>query len=514
MEKKTKTKSDSSFVSVPVVSILGHVDHGKTTLLDTIRKSHVAEKEFGGITQHIGAYQIIVNLKNSKDAERILLRPRADQDDFLHERKITFIDTPGHQAFAKMRSRGANASDIAILVVSAADGVMPQTKESIAHIKKAGIPYIVAVTKIDLPGAQIEKVKKQLSKEGVEIDEYGGNVPVVGVSAKTGEGIDKLLDLIPFMAELNDIKKDPNAAFEGVVIEAKIDRGKGPVATVIVKSGKLEKGETIVTKDGIETRVRAMIDEYGKMVDLATVGKPVEILGLPALVDVGMSIYKKGETAIETTPINTIASAPDVRAGVPEIAPIVEISEQKLKIVLRADTAGSLEAIRGSLKDNVELISSGTGIITESDVILAKSSKAIVIGFNVKPTGSVVKLATSEKVMIKTYHIIYEMLDEIDEVVEALRTGGLEDELGKGRVLAQFEIKGEKVAGIKVISGRIAKGDKVKVLRGEKEIGRARIKSLRHKKEEITKAELGVEAGLTLSQKLDFLPDDDIIAIG
>lgn len=488
MAKKTKQIIDTPFFP-PVVSILGHVDHGKTSLLDKLRQSNIAGKEFGGITQHIGAYQI----------------------DTTGGKKITFIDTPGHEAFAKMRSRGATVSDIAILVVSASDGIMPQTIESIKYIHEAKIPYLVAATKIDLPEAQTDKIKKQLSKYNVEIDEYGGNVPVVPVSSKTGVGIDKLIEMILLLYELNEVKKDINSPFEAVVIEAKLDKGRGPVASIIVKSGKISQGDTILTHDGAEGKVRAMFDEHSALVKTAEPGKPVELLGLSQLPSVGISIYKKGETQITVAPSVTIQPASPLAI---EVAPPNALVVEKLKIVLKTDTAGSLEAILGSLKDNVEIIYSGTGIVSESDINLAKSSKAIVVGFNVKPPSSVVKLATSEKIMIKTYNIIYEMLDEIDEVVEALRTGGLEEVLGEAKVLVQFDIKGERIAGVKVVSGRIAKGDKIKILRGDAEIGRARIKTLRHLKEEITKAEQGSEAGLTLSTKFDFLPNDAIISIG
>lgn len=490
MTKKIKQKGDSSFFSTPVVSILGHVDHGKTSLLDKIRQSKITEKEFGGITQHIGTYQITL----------------------AGNKKITFIDTPGHEAFAKMRSRGAEVCDIAILVVAANDGVMPQTKESIEHILHAKIPYIVACTKIDLVDASVDKIKKQLLKNGVLIDEYGGAVPVVPVSSKTGQGIDKLLEMILLVSEMHEVKKDPSSAFEGVIIETKLDKARGNVATIIVKNGTITQRDNIITKDGIEGKVRAMFDENGHMVKTADPGKGVELLGLSSLPSVGISIYKKEETAIGIAPpTKIVAASPPGRLAVSSPS---EIVSEKLKIVLKADTSGSLEAILASLKENVEIMSASTGAIGESDVIFAKSSGAIIIGFNVKPSLSVVKLATSEKVMIKTYTIIYEMLSEIDEVSEALRTGGLEEVSGEAKILVQFDIKGEKIAGVKIISGRIAKGDKVKVVRGTTEIGRSRIKSLRHQKEEITKAEQGTEAGVVLTQKLDFLINDVIISIG
>lgn len=482
----------------PVVTVLGHVDHGKTTLLDTIRKTNVALREAGGITQHIGAYQITLPT-TAKDPK---------------QKTITFIDTPGHEAFAKMRSRGASVADIAILVVAANDGLMPQTIESIAHIQSAKIPFIVAATKIDLPEANLDKIKQQLTKQGVKLEEYGGETPLIPVSAKLGKGIDKLLEMIILLCELHEIKADPMGQFKSVVIEAGLDKGKGPVVIIIVKNGKIQKGNIIVTQEGMEAKVRAMFDEYKKEVLVAEVGKPVELLGLPSVPPIGTIIYNKEEEALVVSPTREIEIPP--LPGTLVVPPKEEITTQKLKVILKTDTSGSLEAILESLKEkeNVIILNSGTGNITESDVIFAKSSGSIIIGFQQKPSSSVVKLAQSEKVMVKVYSIIYELLEEVDEVLAALQSGGLEEVLGEGRIIATFDMKGEKIAGIKVVSGRIAKGDKVKILRNEKEIGRNRIKSLRHGKEDITKAELGTEAGAILASKLDFLTNDSIIAIG
>ena len=496
---KAKTHRQSSLsYTTPVVTVLGHVDHGKTTLLDTIRNTNVAKREAGGITQHIGAYQVTLKARNKNQELRT----------------ITFIDTPGHEAFAKMRSRGAQVADIAILVVAADDGIKPQTLESLDHIKSAKIPFIVAGTKTDLPSANLDKLKNQLTKRGVKLEEYGGDIPLVPVSSKTNKGIDKLLEMITLIAELHEIKANPEGALKAVVIEAGLDKSKGPVVTLIIKGGSLQKGETIVTSDGVEGRVRAMFDEYQKEVERGVPGKPVELLGLPKVPPVGTIIYKKGQEAIEVYAKQEIEKAPTV--GTLAVPTAEELIIQKLKIILKTDNVGSLEAIVESLKEknNVQIIASGTGNITESDVILAKSSSAIIIGFHVKPPSSVVKLAQSEKVMVKTYTIIYELLDEIDEVVEALKTGGLEDILGVSKIMASFEIKGEKIAGVKVVSGRIARGDKIKLVRDGKEIGRTRIKSLRHQKEDITKSEQGKEAGIIFADKLDFLVNDSIIAIG
>lgn len=492
-KKKNKEHTILPFTP-PVVTVLGHVDHGKTTLLDTIRKTNTASREAGGITQAIGAYQVQVPNSPGKT--------------------ITFIDTPGHEAFAKMRSRGAKVSDIAILVVASNDGIKPQTIESLIHIKEAKIPYLIALTKIDLPEANLEKIKQQLTKQDVKLEEYGGDVPLIPVSAKEGKGIDKLLEIILLLTELHEIKVDPKGQFKAVVIEAGLHKAKGPVVTIVVKQGSISKGEVMVTSDGEEAKVRVMFDEYNKEVEKATVSQGVELLGFSKVPNVGTIIYKKSEEAIQIRqpqPLEVAPKAEILTSPPPEVLSVI-----KLKIVLKTDNVGSLEAIRESLakKENIEIISSSSGNITESDVLLAKSGTAIIIGFNIKPNSSVLKLAQSEKVMIKTYPIIYEMFDEIEEVVKALQKGGLEDVLGEAKILASFDMKGENIAGLRVISGRIARGDKVKIMRGEKEVSRGKIKSLRHQKEDITKAEQGMEAGVTFSQKLDFLVNDSIIAIG
>lgn len=493
---KDKKKVPSSFYVPPVVAVLGHVDHGKTTLLDTIRKTDVASREAGGITQRIGAYQISVPSKTSEN------------------KKITFIDTPGHEAFAKMRGRGAQVADIAILVVATNDGVMPQTIESIKHIKAAKLPFIVAATKIDLPETNLERLKKQLTKQEVKLEEYGGETPLVPVSSKSGKGIDKLLNMILLLAELSEVKTNGSNQFKGVIIESSLNKGKGPLATIIVKNGSLNKGDMVVTSEGIEAKIRAMLDEWGKEVITATIGMPVELMGLPKVPNVGSIVYKKEEEMIKVPQSQKIEIRP--RMGELENLPAEKLDIKRLKIILKTDNIGSLEAIEESLKsrENVQIIASGSGNITESDVIMAKSIGAIIIGFSIKPPAQVLRLSQSEKVMVKTYSIIYEMIDEIDEVAKALQSGGLEEILGEAKILATFDFKDEKVAGIKVISGRIAKGDKVKIIRDKKEIGRARIKSLRHQKDDITKAEQGKEAGAILSPKLDFSINDSIIAIG
>lgn len=495
----------SAAIRTPVVTILGHVDHGKTTLLDTIRKTNVAGRETGGITQHIGAYQISVSTKGN-----------------LQPRKITFIDTPGHEAFAKMRARGAKVADIAVLVVSANDGVMPQTKEAIQHIQQAGIKCVVAITKVDLPDTNLEKIKKQLSRERIKLEEYGGDVPVVAVSAKKGLGIEKLLEMILLVSDLftNEAKEPKN--FKGVVIESSLSKNKGALATLITRSGRLRVGDEIIC-DRQVIRVRQLLDWQGKVLKEMTAGDAAEVLGwkIPPLV--GSQVTRKDQSEINPVekPLN---SDSHVNNGLTQeriaansstlVVPPILTPSDKLTVIIKSDTAGTLEAISMQLTEMVNILSAGAGLVSESDVFLAKSASAIIINFNQKIPDSVSRLATAEKVLIKSYNIVYELFDEIDEVVEALKRGDLVTTLGTAKVLALFPYNDETVIGVKVASGRIARGDQVKVMRDEVEVGRARIKSLRHRKDDITKAEQGHEAGIILSQKLEVLTGDSIISIG
>lgn len=467
------------FTRPPIVVVLGHVNHGKTSLLDFIRKTNVAAQEPGEITQHIGAYQVT-----------------------YQDKKITFIDTPGHEAFAKMRSRGAKVADLAVLVIAANDGIMPQTQEAIRHIKQAKIPMIVAINKIDLlkirgvsREATLEKIKKQLVKEGVSLEGYGGDVTVVPISAKTGEGINDLLEMIILVSEMENLRADQEGPLEATVIESKLDRNRGPVATVLVKNGILGLGDEVVVED-VGGKIRVMINDRGKRIGQATPGTPIEVLGLEAVPQVG-SILKRGG------PKEKMVSLPEKRPT----------KEAKLKIILKTDVLGTLEAIAASLASKeVEVVSGRTGDISSADVLLAKTTESIVVGFNVRVLPEVAVLAETEQVKIKTYQIIYELLEEITEVIEALSKPPGEPVLGKAEIVAEFTVKKGKIAGCKVIQGRLALRDNVKVLRGEREIGLAKIKSLRQHKEAVSKVELGGECGVSLEPLLDFTVGDVIIS--
>ncbi len=469
----------------PIVTILGHVDHGKTTLLDFIRKSSVASKEHGGITQHIGAYQV------------------------THDGKlITFIDTPGHAAFEKMRSRGANVADIAVLVVAVDDGIMPQTEEAIKHIKGAKVSMVVAVNKIDLPGVNVkvslEKIKKQLSDREILIEEYGGDVPLVPLSAKTGEGVDKLLEIILLVAEMHELKGDPSLSAAGVVIESSLDKFKGSVATLLIRNGTLKKGDAVLV-GGVKGKIRGMFDFSGAPLSSAGPSTPVEILGLEAVPQVGAVL---GELA-EVKQLEAIQSLVDkLRQG----------DTKTLKVIIKADKQGSLEAIEESLdKFNVErkvvdYIFTGTGDIGEENIKLASSVGAIVIGFNVKVVSTAMKLAENEHVLIRNYNIIYELLDDIGEVVQTLlEVGQLEEVLGKASIIAEFPHgKIEKIAGCRMTEGIIAKGQKIRVMREGQLIGETKLKSLKKVKEEVNKVEKGNDCGMLFDPPVDFAIGDTV----
>ena len=470
----------SEQVRPPIVTILGHVDHGKTSLLDYIRKANVASKEYGGITQHIGAYQAVSDGK-----------------------LITFIDTPGHAAFEKMRSRGAKVADIAVLVVAIDDGVMPQTVEAIKHILEAKVPVIVAVNKIDLPGinvsAQMEKIKRQLSDNHILVEEYGGDAPIVPLSAKTGQGVDKLLEMILLVAEMNEFKGDPDLEPQGEVIEANLDKFKGPVATVLVRNGTLKKGSEIVL-NGVKGKIRGMFDYTGKSVDEAGFSTPVEILGLEAVPIVGATLGKEEAEVVKKKETQSL------------IDKLRQTEEKSLGVIVKADKQGSLEAIEDALQkfneesEHVKIVSSGTGDITEADVKLAAATRSIVIGFNVKIANVASKLAESERVLIRTYTIIYELLDELEEVVEGmLKVEALEEVFGTAQVLAEFPYgKDQKIAGCKVLDGYFTRGPRVRIIRNDETIGESKIKSLKKVREEVTKVEKGDEFGLMLDAPVDF----------
>ena len=477
----------------PIVTILGHVDHGKTTLLDTIRKSRIAVKEFGGITQRIGAYEISTGIKGYKTD------------------RITFIDTPGHEAFSKLRARGATVADIAILIIDAKDSLMPQTIESISHIKQANIPYIVVLNKMDLPDARPEKVKNDLLKYEVIVEDKGGTVPVLPISAKNGTGIPELLETILLMsADLNltyDISK-PAAAY---VIETKKDK-RGVVVSAIIKQGKLSIGQTVFAGDK-HTKIRSLINDLGQQIREAIPSTPFELLGFSEAPEVGaiISSVKSEETETQN------ASDATIKQLTKEDYLSTEQEQKKLTIILKAESQGSLEAISAALakNDNLEIILSSVGDINTADVFLAKTTRAIIVGFSVNSPNDVMDAARQEKVIIKNYNIIYELLEELDEVAEVMKEREEQEKYLKGeaKILATFIIEGEKIYGVKVIKGKMNLGDTIELYRNDTMVGKTRIVSMKHRAKSIDEAKKDTEAGLVFGPPLDITIGDMIKSI-
>ena len=474
----------------PVVTILGHVDHGKTTLLDFIRKSHLAAKEHGGITQRIGAYEISTGIKGYKTD------------------KITFIDTPGHEAFSLLRARGANVADLAILIIDAKDSIMPQTIESISHIKAAKIPFIVAINKVDLPEANPEKVKRELLKYDVQVEEQGGKVFALPISAKTGKGVDELLESILLITADLHLQYDPQGPLKAYIIETK--KGKqGILVATIIKDGSLKIGETVFV-DSIKTKVRSLINDLGQQINQIFPSTPTEILGFDEMPNVGSEISKLPPQA--KAEIAASASGPKAIDMESFLHPKEE--EKKLSLIIKADSQGTLEAIANSLvkKDNVEVILKGIGEIHKSDIFLAKTTKAIVIGFAVGMTPEVRDLAKQEQIIVKTYNVIYELLEELNEVARLLKEKEEREKNVKGeaKVLATFVIEGEKIFGIKMTKGKANLGDEIELYRKNKLIGKTKIVSLRIRAKTVQEVKKDQDAGIIFSPPLDIKVGDVI----
>jgi len=486
----------------PVVTVMGHVDHGKTTLLDTIRKTNVTQQEFGGITQHIGASVV------------------------THDgRKIVFIDTPGHEAFTAMRARGAQVTDIVVLVVAADDGVMPQTVEAIDHARAANVPIIVAVNKIDLPEARPDRVRQQLSEHGLVPEEWGGETIYVDVSAKRGDGVEDLLEMILLLADLLELKANPDKPARGIVIEARLDKGKGPVATVLVQEGTLRVGDSFIVGlyDG---KVRAMTDDKGKRVKEAGPSIPVEIMGINGVPEAGDKLAvmdeeearKLSEQRQEEHRLKNLGSRKGV--SLDEFFSMMrEEEEKKLLVILKGDTQGTVEAVSDALmrlQERVEsdiqldIIHRGVGSITESDVMLASASGGIIIGFNVRPSGKVAKLAEGEGVEIRTYRVIYELLSDMrDALLGMLEPEEREVILGRAEVRQVFSVpRFGRVAGCYVLEGRMVRGGNLRVIRDGVLIYEGRLDSLRRFKEDVREVQEGFECGIGMESFSDFKEGD------
>ena len=488
----------------PVVTIMGHVDHGKTSLLDAIRKTRVTEQEAGGITQHIGAYQVKVQ-----------------------ERKITFLDTPGHEAFTLMRARGAKVTDIVVLVVAADDGVMPQTIESIAHTKAARVPIVVAINKIDKPGVNPERVKRELAEHGLQAEDWGGDTPTVEVSAKTGKNLDLLLEIILLVADLQNLKADPTLPAMGTVLEAKIDKGRGNVATVLVQNGTLRVSDNFVA-GAVYGKVRAMFDENANLVKEAGPSTPVEVLGLEGLPMAGDSFQsiaddKKARqiVAYRQEKLRDIALAKTSRLTLDQLhKQLTEGEIKEVPLLLKCDVQGSQEALTDMLnklstdKVKVRILHSSVGAITETDVLLAAASNAIIIGFNVRPERKAAELANREKVDIRLHTIIYNVVDEIKRAMQGVLEPVIKETyLGTADVRDTFRIpKVGMIAGCYITDGKVTRNAEVRLLRDNVVIFEGKIASLKRFKEDASEVTRGYECGIGIQNFNDVKVGDTIEA--
>jgi translation initiation factor IF-2 len=481
-EKKTRA---------PIVTFMGHVDHGKTSILDRIRKTNVQESEYGGITQHIGAYQI--SYKGNK---------------------ITFIDTPGHEAFAQMRARGGRAADIVVLVIAAEEGVKPQTKEAISHIRAAKAHFIVAINKIDKPGADPRKVKQQLAQENILVEDWGGNELCVELSAKTGEGIDKLLDAILLMAEILELKTDPDGELEAMIIESRLDRKRGVVVSCIVRNGTLRVGDSVIAS-GISAKVKHMNDYNGNTITEAYPSDPVEILGFSSVPHVGDLILAKGselaELAVDENKIEIVGKD----------------AKRAIALILKADTEGTLEAVKGSLSNLVtssaettyalKFLHTGTGDINESDVLLAQSGRGVVVGFNVRIPPAVEDLAESSGVLVRSYKTIYDLIDDVSKLLEGTAVSETSKIKGRAKVIKIFKLdSGDIVAGCKVLAGALKVKSKVAIYnknpvdltKSDEPLFYSSVKKLKKGKDDIDVAGKDNECGVLLKPQFEGISAD------
>ena len=489
----------------PIVTIMGHVDHGKTSLLDYIRKANVAGKEHGGITQHIGAYQVE-----------------------LPEGKITFLDTPGHAAFTAMRARGAQVTDIAILVVAADDGLMPQTREAVAHAKNAGVPIIVAVNKIDKAGANPDRVIQQLPEVEVIPEAYGGDTIVCPVSALTGEGIPHLLEMILLQADVLELTADPKGKLEGSVVEAKVEKGRGPVATILVTNGTLKIGDALVV-GSTYGRIKAMNDYRGEKLNEAGPSTPAEILGLSDVPGAGdrieFAVDEKSAREIATNragaALRKSLEAPARGLSLSDLRRRLNEGDSKeLNLVVKADVQGSVEAVRGLLEKveneevTVKVIHAGVGPVTESDILLAGAADAIVVGFGVKPEGGAKKEAERRKVEIRTYNIIYELIEDIEAAVKGMLEPKYEEEyLGTVDIRIRFVLsKKGIIAGSYVTDGKVTRNAHCRVRRDRDLVYEGKISTLKHLRDDVREVTTGMECGLTFENWEDFKEGDVVEA--
>ncbi|MFC2163878.1 translation initiation factor IF-2 [Acidobacteriota bacterium] len=486
----------------PVVTMMGHVDHGKTTLLDAIRESKLVQKESGGITQHIGAYQIMYK-----------------------DRNITFVDTPGHEAFTQLRARGAKVTDIVVLVIAADDGVMPQTREAISHAKAADVPIIVAINKVDKADADLDKTKQQLSKEGLLIEEWGGDIISVDLSAKEKQNIDELLEMILLLSDVIEIKGNPKMPAQGVILEARLDSQKGPVGTVIIQHGILNQGEAFVSGMNFG-KAKALFDESGTALKEAGLSMPVEVLGFTEVPTAGeyfqvvpdlesakkMVHYRKSQIK------KAEPSRPEHLTLDQLFKNIEEGGVKELPLVIKGDVHGSVEVLKDTIPNlstdqvKIKIILAGIGNISESDVLLASASNAIIIGYNVKPSQSILSMARDEKVEIRSYNIIYQLTDDIKKAMIGLLDPIIKETyLGRALVKRIFHIpRLGSIAGCLVTDGKITRNANIKILRNEEAIHSGRISSLKHLKNNVTEVTKDYECGIGI-EKFKDIQEDDVI---
>ena len=493
-------KDEDLVPRAPVVVVMGHVDHGKTSLLDYIRNAHVASGEAGGITQHIGAYQVQINGK-----------------------PITFLDTPGHEAFTSMRARGAMVTDIAILVVAAEDGIMPQTVESINHAKAAGIPIIVAINKMDKPEANPERIKQQLTEYGLVCEEWGGDTIVCPISAKTGMGVDNLLEMLTLTAEVGELKANPNRAAQGTVIEARLDKGRGPVATLLVQNGTLHQGDIIIAGTSVG-RVRAMVSDKGQRITEAGPSVPVEITGLSEAPSAGATFNAVADEKLARELVEqrkaeekAKANAPVTKVSLEDLFSQIQAGEMKnLNIIVKADVQGSAEAVKQSLEKisndevRVRVIHAGVGAISKSDVDLADASNAIIIGFNVRPDNVAKEEAAATKVEMRMYRVIYDAINDVTDAMKGMLAPKFREiSLGELQVRQVYKISNVgTVAGCRVTSGKITRDSKVRVVRDGIVIAEDEIASLKRFKDDAKEVAEGYECGVTLEKFADVKEGD------
>ena len=438
MSEKANNNATKYSTRPPIVTVMGHVDHGKTSILDAVRHTNIQVKEYGGITQHRGAYQVEHN-----------------------SHKITFIDTPGHAAFSNMRARGGKAADIVILVVAANEGVQLQTKESITHIRAAAVPMIVAINKIDAPGADVQKIKQELASEGVVVEDWGGDIVSVEVSAKTGQNLDKLLDAVLALAEVSELKADPNGELEGIIIESRMDRKKGIIVSAVVRNGTLRVGGEVFAS-GNTAKVKSITDDKGQVVREAGPSTPVELMGFNQLPNVGDLLVQKGsdlaELAVDESRVEIVGKN----------------AKRTVAIVVRTDTQGTMEAVKAGLASLVtesvgntfalKFLRTATGDITDSDILLAQDANGIVVGFDVRLPSVVEDLAKSVKVIVKVYKTIYELIDDVKELLEGTAFDAESKIKGRAQVLKTFKLpSGDIIAGCKVLAGALKEGSRVAI---------------------------------------------------